>query len=629
MIDPRKFAATGMRPAAIMMICSVLAFSAASSYVPPDTEVLSETEAAVIPEPSAAVFKSEVPEETENETEPASGGYVPEPWLLNLAYQYPENSEESYAAVLMKELIGRDSAWYSSIYDLAGVSPSEMAVQLGKDPASVLGAYNPLSAIHDEADPGTWAVEQFRNVSVSFYDGSGHTTSAVSNAQDILSMASVYSYYSGMDDIGQIRSYMNMLWNASHSYQVSMSAVYYCDGCVDPSQKAEEQNSSELSGEDRADVNITMGTAAASEPASAEVPAGPGYDISVSTDSDAAGETGKEATSGEKVSLLQKLLSDAAESIASEESAEEGENTAEYSPEETAGSGESAGSEALSGESATAGPESSEETVSELPETAGSQTTPPQAPPDSSDAHPEQVKKICPGHVDLNITANIISLSGSPGLISLDASAAGESGSPWAGWTEENISAARQISGENWTETYGIEITAPNTKAPLSAAEIDSYISQLPESTSEERRELIRFALQSVGKIPYYWGGKASSADYGGNGFGTIVAPDHKGRILRGLDCSGWISWVYWSVTGERPASQSTDGLSSEGRAIARQELRPGDIAVITGETPHAVMFMNWTSDGQILCIHESGTNNNVTVSTMTADWPYYRNLID
>ena len=40
-------------------------------------------------------------------------------------------------------------------------------------------------------------------------------------------------------------------------------------------------------------------------------------------------------------------------------------------------------------------------------------------------------------------------------------------------------------------------------------------------------------------------------------------------------------------------------------------------------------MFLNWAPNGQIQCIHETGSADNVTVGVMTANWPYYRNLLD
>lgn len=114
-----------------------------------------------------------------------------------------------------------------------------------------------------------------------------------------------------------------------------------------------------------------------------------------------------------------------------------------------------------------------------------------------------------------------------------------EEGSAWAGWNDRARAFVNHISRQDWTELYDISVTVEGTKAPLSSTEIESYMKKLPSDTSEERKEIIRFALQSVGKVPYYWGGKASARNYSGNNFGSITIPDHRGRILKGLDCSG------------------------------------------------------------------------------------------
>ena len=118
-------------------------------------------------------------------------------------------------------------------------------------------------------------------------------------------------------------------------------------------------------------------------------------------------------------------------------------------------------------------------------------------------------------------------------------------------------------------------------------------------------------------------------SNYTGNNFGSVTIPDHKGRILKGLDCSGWVNWVYWSVTGTHLPYEGTEGLRTLGRQVKRQDLKPGDIVVITGSTPHVIMFLGFTSNGQIQCVHETGSANNVTIGVMNANWPYYRNLLD
>lgn len=242
------------------------------------------------------------------------------------------------------------------------------------------------------------------------------------------------------------------------------------------------------------------------------------------------------------------------------------------------------------------------------------------------------VKTACPGHVDLHVKAVIAGLSDSKkGLFSLDAIGNTQNDTVnWPGWTEETKKSARNLANQNWTEAYGLTLTPSFLTKPLSYEEIDNYMNRLPENLSENRRKLIHYALASVGRVPYYWGGKPACADYENNNFGALVTPDEKGRAMKGLDCSGWISWVYWSSIHKRLSSESTSGLAAAGEAVQRNDLQPGDIILKTGDEGHVVMFLCWERDGTMTVIHESSALvNNVTVTTMDANWPYYRKLID
>lgn len=239
----------------------------------------------------------------------------------------------------------------------------------------------------------------------------------------------------------------------------------------------------------------------------------------------------------------------------------------------------------------------------------------------------------CPGHVDLIIHMKIIGLDGEQNLFTIDTIGADEANfkeDGWQGWNRYTMASVRLLSSQDWFEKYGLTVSAISPGNPLTTAEIQAYMAQLPANLSDTRKEIIRFALNSVGKVPYYWGGKPSAQDYTGNHFGVLTTPDYKGRVLKGLDCSGWINWVYWSATGHRLAYEGTAGLAVLGSKIRRDQLKPGDIIVRTGADAHVIMFLGWTADGRIQCIHESsGTVNNVTIGVRDANWPYYRKLVD
>ncbi len=256
----------------------------------------------------------------------------------------------------------------------------------------------------------------------------------------------------------------------------------------------------------------------------------------------------------------------------------------------------------------------------------------------SSGSDDPSSKNYCPGHVDLNISVTIYGFEDSNGLRALSITAddaleaedTQEEAPRWQGWTEENIDSVNTLIAQDWFKTYGLSISTLDPKAPLTEEEISSYLDKLPEDISEERKTLVRYALSSVGKIPYYYGGKASCKGFEGNGFGLVTGEaDYKGRILRGLDCSGWIQWVYWSALGDNlNGAASTANLIGCGEKIRRADLKPGDIVVRPGTDSHVVMFLCWADNGNMIAIHENASANNVSVNEVTANYPYYRRLI-
>ena len=236
--------------------------------------------------------------------------------------------------------------------------------------------------------------------------------------------------------------------------------------------------------------------------------------------------------------------------------------------------------------------------------------------------------KYCPGHVDLTITVKTTGLKEKHNLFALDGTGNQAVGN-WQGWTEEKQTAAQTLAAQDWQEMYGLVSSEFALGNPLTPAEIASYLDLLPEDLSPERRAVITCALNSVGKIPYYYGGKPSTAGLSGNHFASVTSPDHKGRILSGLDCSGWVNWVYWTALGNRMGAASTYEIVRTGRAINSAELQPGDLLVQLGGNSHVVMFLGWNADGTILGVHESGSASNVTVGKVHTVWPYYRAFLD
>lgn len=597
--------------------------------VSPETEWVEETTAKVVAESTAA----------EKE-------WIPTPGELNLAHFFPEGADQSdvtksLAGEAFRILMTHDEEWISGIYDFSDVTPSQMASRLGKSQKAVMGRFNPKDSRHDRSNPDSWTINTFKNIRMTARDGDGNSITPYSNVLEIMSMANLYTYFKGVEDYDLFLSYSKELWELSHSYTVSISDVYYCSGCM--SEDAERREMEELEAAAKAEAlgltleetteNSTEGTEAAGESSSA---ADASTASSVIIAGISASEKASEAAESEAAALkaaaaTQETVPESTsrvivsrrnvkETLSAEETLGTSPENTEVTEETSAASESTEPSESIEG--------------TETGSAAGA------TPSDASAASGKAAEKSgpavltdCPGHVDLIINMKIIGLDEENNLFTKDTIGGNKDGfeeGGWQGWNQYTKASARLLSSQDWFEKYGLTVSSISARNPLTESEIEAYMAQLPADLSQTRKDIIRFALSSVGKVPYYWGGKPSAPNYAANSFGVLITPDYKGRVYKGLDCSGWINWVYWSATGRRLPYESTSGLAAIGTKIQRNELQPGDIIVRTGADAHVIMFLGWTADGQILCIHESSASvNNVTVAVRDANWAYYRRLVD
>ncbi len=568
---------------------------------------------------------------------------------MHLFSLFPEGAADhlpksSIGGQIFAELMEWDLDWAAAVYSFSRLTPAEMTEKMGISKACIIGAYNPADEAQIADDPSTWIISRFRNVWFRTEDGDGNSITPYSNISQIMSLANVYGCYHDPEDTEAFLAYCKELWKASHYYTLVISDIYHCSGCVEKDGRGKSGGT--------APEQEVSGTA--SEQESMETIPENGS-IETGLEQESAGTVlGNEAAGGgmEAGSTGNGWGNEAAGNGMEDESTGTG-----WGKEAAGGSVENGNTGTVPGNERTGtgleyegpgtvlevertGNDSETEGFGAGAETerfgAGAETGMSAADSDTASASPQtedQSDLFCPGHVDLTIVLRIAGLSEQNNLFALDATGNDENGyteDGWQGWNEENRLAARRLAGKDWYLEYGLRTEASAPQLPVSSMDVDAYLRELPSGLSEERRSLLRFALNSVGRVPYYWGGKATAMGYEGNQFGTEVTPDSEGRSRKGLDCSGWISWVYWSATGKRLSSQSTTGLANVGRRIRKEELQPGDILVRTGANAHTVMFLGWTRDGRIQCVHETGGSvNNVTISIRDADWPYYIRLVE
>ena len=511
----------------------------------------------------------------------ASNAEIMQPYVLNLSSLYEQDADsgavaESYAGQLYSRLAALDAQWFSGLYELYNYTPQRMAALLGIPIESVTAR--------------SGVIPEFKTISLQIINGDSQDAGSASNRKEIISMANVLHYYGGLKGLDEMKAYAEGLWNASHLYTVSVGAVYYCDGsCLDGNPNGASVWTTDSVSELGLDGS---GTASPSDAAGQSASPSDGAGQSASP-SDGAGQSASPSDAAGQTASP----SDAAGQTAS--------------PSDAAG--QSASPSDGAGQSAS-------------PSDGAGQTASP------SDGAGQTAASACPGHVDCSIVAMVRGVAETKGLFQT-ASATPSNGadlSAWPGWNKDTMTYARELSKQDWYVYYGFNITDFPMADPLSSQEIDLYMRLVPSDASDMRKGFIRYALSSVGKIPYYWGGKPAAPGYTGNRFGTPTSPDVDGRLLKGLDCSGWINWVYWSVTGRGLGAQSTGTLLGSGKPVSRDQLQPGDICIRTGPMSHVVIFLGWTEDGQMLCIQETtGNANNVIVGTTGSEWQSYRRILE
>ena len=158
----------------------------------------------------------------------------------------------------------------------------------------------------------------------------------------------------------------------------------------------------------------------------------------------------------------------------------------------------------------------------------------------------------------------------------------------------------------------------------LTSEEIQGYLNNISYA-SKNRQQLVKTALTLTGAIYYEWGGKPTNPGWNDRWW----QPTTNGYT--GLDCSGYIKWVYWTAWGEGyEGLDGTAGICSNCTIISKSELQPGDLGVIfiggssNTATNHVGMYMGKNQSGNDLWIHCTGGEQRTVVISENYDRFHY-----
>jgi len=204
-------------------------------------------------------------------------------------------------------------------------------------------------------------------------------------------------------------------------------------------------------------------------------------------------------------------------------------------------------------------------------------------------------------------------------------------------WTEHILHITITAkSAEDMKTTYGLtayQISAMDElladRAALSSLagsltitnmDLLTVLNALPDDLSPDRHKAVKTALQLVGKVNYFWGGKSYVIGWDSR-WGQLAKVTADGNSTTGtfrpfgLDCTGFIDWTL------RNAGLPSDGhwyIGTNLTEVTQAEAQPGDMALYP-DASHIGMVVGRDSAGKLLICHCSSGRNNVVVTEFAA----------
>ena len=162
----------------------------------------------------------------------------------------------------------------------------------------------------------------------------------------------------------------------------------------------------------------------------------------------------------------------------------------------------------------------------------------------------------------------------------------------------------------------------------ISQEDAIELLENLPDDLDPERKAVVETAVQLVGRVSYFWGGKSLTLGWDERwGVPTEVTAAGSGSTgtIRpfGLDCSGFVDWTFYNATNGYYYPGRGGGAATQHSYctnIAWSDAQPGDL-VFYPDDSHVGIVGGKDADGNLLIVHCSGGANGVVI-TGSAGFP-------
>lgn len=165
-------------------------------------------------------------------------------------------------------------------------------------------------------------------------------------------------------------------------------------------------------------------------------------------------------------------------------------------------------------------------------------------------------------------------------------------------------------------------LNIPMGSLTISQEDAIALLENLPDDLDPARKAVVETAVQLVGRVSYFWGGKSLTLGWDDRwGVPTEVTAAGSGSTgtVRpfGLDCSGFVDWTFYNATNGSYYPGRGGGAATQHSYctnISWSDVQPGDL-VFYPDDSHVGIVGGKDADGNLLIVHCSGGANGVVIT--------------
>lgn len=165
-------------------------------------------------------------------------------------------------------------------------------------------------------------------------------------------------------------------------------------------------------------------------------------------------------------------------------------------------------------------------------------------------------------------------------------------------------------------------LNIPMGSLTISQEDAIALLENLPDDLDLARKAVVETAVQLVGRVSYFWGGKSLALgwdDRWGAPMEVTAAGSGSTGTVRpfGLDCSGFVDWSFYNATNGSYYPGRGGGAATQHSYctnISWNDAQPGDL-VFYPDDSHVGIVGGKDADGNLLIVHCSGGANGVVIT--------------